>query len=107
ERHIADPARDLNQMLAGHFGIGLPCDAMIGKELVQHRFIDELPAHQVDRRLADDLDVLRGVGRRHESLPGETSSLVGFALAISVPRFAAPSAKRMRRFTIRILSLWW
>src|SRR5262249_8748734 len=48
---------NLRQMFSGHFRIRLPAYAMIRQEAIQLGFIDDLPAHEVDRRLADDANV--------------------------------------------------
>jgi hypothetical protein len=44
-------------MLPGHFGVGLPGDPVIRQELIDDLLINDLPADEIDRRLADDSNV--------------------------------------------------
>ncbi len=45
-------------MLAGHLRVGLPADAVIGKEAIQLGGVHHLPADEIHRRLAEDANVL-------------------------------------------------
>src|SRR5260370_11213944 len=65
ERHIAAASRGLDEVLAGDFGVGLPADAVIAEEAVDLRIVDSLPAHDIDGRLANDLDIFGGIEIGH------------------------------------------
>jgi hypothetical protein len=54
ETHVTDPPRGLAEVFAGDFGVCLPCDPVVGKEAVHLVLADDLPAHEIDARLADD-----------------------------------------------------
>jgi hypothetical protein len=57
ETHVADTPSRLDEVFRRDFGIGLPGDAMVGKEAIKLLGADLLPAHHVYRRLAQDANV--------------------------------------------------
>ena len=95
ERHVADSAGDLGQLLGRDLGVGLPADAMVGQEPVDDRVIHDLLADQVDGRLADDADVLARI-ESHGWIPFRMkSSLVGID-AVLAPRSRPHCSQPMR-----------
>src|ERR1043165_5892672 len=66
ERKVADTPSHLDQVFASNLRVGLPGDAVIRKKEVDLLIVDDLPAHHVDGRLANDLDVLGGIRIGHD-----------------------------------------
>ena len=65
EAHVTNASGHLHQLLAGHFRVGLPADAVIGEEAIQLGGVHHLPADEIDGRLAEDANVLGGVESVH------------------------------------------
>ena len=60
ERHIANATRGLHRCSPATSVSVCQADAVIGQEAVEFRVVDGLPAHDVDGRLTDDLDIASG-----------------------------------------------
>ena len=57
EAHVTQPASHLDQMLARHFRVGLPADAVIGKKTIDDALVDRLPADEVNGWFANDAQI--------------------------------------------------
>src|SRR4051812_20973421 len=67
ERHIADAAGGLDEVLAGDLRVRLPRDAVIGQEAVDLSIVDGLTTDDVDRWLMNEFHI--------DSSPGFCSSM--------------------------------
>ena len=65
ERHVTDAPCRFRQAFRGNLRVRFPRDAVVLEKPIQLGIIHDLPAEQINGRLADDANVLGGIESGH------------------------------------------